>query len=393
MLILLIGLIKRQSRPSIEGNLITFGAFGGLGIILWLLWNAVIFGNPLYFIHTSSSTQAYQSALLISHNLPTYHDLWQSLRYYTLDVLDILGPIPCVLAALSVIVFIVRRRPIVETLAALTFLMPFVFSIVSLYTGQAILFIPEAVSVHAPQHLYNARFGAAMVAPVALFIATFIGRVGANTSAMDTAYQPLRGAGRSTTKGGRRSSSQPGVLAHMWGILAQSIAVMAIITQTALLASGGIIALQDGLHGASCEPYHPLTSYFAQHYDGGRILEDANAFTFDEANAGIDLRDIVSETSGELWNKALRNPAAYVDWIILRPQQSTSTAGNPVPAPDLVAQHINIHSPAFLAQFTLVVQEPTGIELYHRNGLPPLPTRPVPASILNAHKQCGIGGS
>jgi hypothetical protein len=200
----------------------------------------------------------------------------------------------------------------------------------------------------------------------------------------------------------------------VWGILAQSIAVIAVIAQTTLLASGGIIALQDGQHGASCEPYHPITGYLAQHYDGGRILEDPNAFTLDEANADIDLKNIVSETSGELWSKALRNPSAFVDWIILRPggpegiesvpakldasgTPTASSAERPSPMdrpiPDLVAQSLNIHSSAFLAQFTLVVQEPAGIELYHRNGLPPLPTRQVPASILTEHKLCGVGGS
>ena len=392
-LILVIGLIRRQSRMSIEGNLIIFGVFGGLGIGLWLLWNTVIFGNPLYFLHVSSSSQAYQTALLQAHKLATYHDLWQSLRYYTLDTLDIMGPILCILAALSILVFVARRRPIAETLAALAFLVPFVFYIVSLYTGQAILFIPEAVSATAPQHLYNARFGAAMVAPAALFIATLIcrGYIATSIRRRDSATKSLRRPPARLQESARLP--RPTFLARVWGILAQSIAVIAIIAQTTLLASNGIIALQDGQHGASCEPNHIITSYLAQHYDGGKILEDANTATFDEADASVDLKNIVSETSGELWSKALHNPSAYVEWIIVRPKQTLGATPITASVPDLVAQYIDIHSAAFLSQFTLVVQEPTGIELYHLNGLPPLPTRQVPASILTEHNLCGVGGS
>jgi hypothetical protein len=55
---------------------------------------------------------------------------------------------------------------------------------------------------------------------------------------------------------------------------------------------------------------------------------------------------------------------------------------------DLVAQRINPQDPVFLSQFTLVVREPSGLSLFHRNGLPPLPTRPVPDGLLTAHSLC-----
>jgi hypothetical protein len=67
-----------------------------------------------------------------------------------------------------------------------------------------------------------------------------------------------------------------------------------------------------------------------------------------------------------------------VDWIIMNPSNPN----------DLVAQSINPTDPVFLTHFTMVIQEPSGLSLFHQNGLPPLPTRLVPKSLLTAHNLC-----
>ena len=119
------------------------------------------------------------------------------------------------------------------------------------------------------------------------------------------------------------------------------------------------------------------------------VLEDVYTSDIDGLDAGVEFKNIINEGSGKLWTAALHNPAAFVDWIIVHPLELKL----PDESPDLVALNVNRQSPAFIAQFTLVVQEPTGIQLYHRNGLPPLPTRQVPPGLLTQHTLCGIGGS
>ena len=162
-----------------------------------------------------------------------------------------------------------------------------------------------------------------------------------------------------------------------------------ITVQTILVASGGVISLQDGQYGRSCAIYHQVNIYLAQHYTGGKILEDVFTSGIDGLDAGVDFKDIINEGSGKLWIAALHNPEAHVDWIIMHPLELKL----PDEAPDLVALNINQQSSTFIAQFTLIVQEPTGIQLYHRNGLPPLPTRPIPTGLLTAHRLCGTGGT
>jgi len=150
--------------------------------------------------------------------------------------------------------------------------------------------------------------------------------------------------------------------------------------QTVVVATGGLITVQDGQYGVSCAPEHPITVYLAQHYAGGKILEDVYTTNIDGEEAGVHFSNFIYEGSGELWRAALENPAGTVDWVIVHADDSS----------DPVTQHINIHGSTFNAQFTLVTQEfhKTLILLYHRNGLPPLPTRPVPPGMLTEHQFC-----
>jgi hypothetical protein len=73
----------------------------------------------------------------------------------------------------------------------------------------------------------------------------------------------------------------------------------------------------------------------------------------------------------QLKNAALRNPAASGDWIIKQP----GIAGSLDDPPDLIAQQIKLRNPAFLSQFTLIVQESSGIRLYYRQAAGSLQTR------------------
>ena len=349
--IVLIGWIKRLRWAQIEANFIIFGVFGGLGIGLWFLWCAIIFGDPLYFQRGPYSAQAQTNTFLQTHTLETYHNLFQSFRYYILLCVDTIGPILFLLAALSLVVFVFRRRLAPETFAVFVFLAPFCFYVLSMYTGQANLYIPQVVAANVAEKIFNVRFGAEMVAPVAFFV----GLLAAEWS--------------------------PSTFARIWTFLGPCFLIAVIVLQTALVVNGGIITLQDGQYGGSCAYTHPISAYLAQHYAGGEVLESIFSSKIDGTEAGLDLKDIISESSGQLWEEGLNNPASVADWIIVHPGLNL----------DPIATHIDLQSPAFLSQFTLVMQESDGLSLYHRKGLPPLPTRPLPSGFLTAHLLCKKG--
>jgi hypothetical protein len=158
-----------------------------------------------------------------------------------------------------------------------------------------------------------------------------------------------------------------------------------VIIQSLLTVQGGIVSLQSGQYGLDCAPLHLINVYLAEHYNGGRILSDTftsgtNALGLE---VGVDFKNVIYEGSGNSWTQALSNPAATVDWIEV----------NPTNVYDLVNKHINVESSLFLSQFTLVAQEDSGLSLYQRNDLPPLPTNPLPPGLLTAHRLCGSNGA
>jgi len=341
-LMIVIGFLKHISWAQIEANVIVFCSLGGLGILLWLLWCGLIFGDMLFFQRGPFSSQAQQKALIDAHVLFTYHDLWQSIRYYTIDSVLNVGLVLFVLGTIGVVFFVARRRLHAETMAALVFLVPFAFYIASLYLGQAALYVPGAVPPDLEHQIYNARYGVQMVAPTALFLATLISNL-----------------------------SLPRL--HR---LIQFVIIGVIIGQTIWTASTGIVSLQDGQFGLSCARSHQVIIYLAQHYNGGKILEDLYDTKIDALNpeAGIDFKNVIYEGSGKLWHQALRNPFSTVAWIIV----------NPANKYDQVTQHL---TPVFNKQYTRDIEEPDGLSLYHRNGLV-LSTRPIPTFLIAQHSLC-----
>ncbi len=352
LFILVIGKMRRTPWAEIESNLLAYATLGGLGIVLWVLWCLVIFKDPLYFQHSAFSSQAQQQSLIKLHYLFTYHDLWQSIRTYVVASAWNVGSMLLFLGAVGCALFYSKRRLTPETIAVSALLAPFAFYVFSLYTGQAALFVPGASPMHAPYNMtfYNTRYGVQMVAPTAIFIAIL--------ASIDT---------------------------KVWlrNFLQITLCFM-IVVQMFSMASTGIISLQDGQYGLDCAPLHPIVVYLAQHYAGGKIM--TNTFTSGTNAVGLDVgvnfKSVIYEGSGTLWRQALRNPASIVDWVVANPEDKR----------DLVTQGSHISDPLFLSQFTLVVQEQSGLSLYHRNGLGPLPTRPVPFGLLTEHRLCGLSG-
>lgn len=354
-LIIAIGWLKGHRWRQIQGNVILFGILGGIGIALWFAWCGIILGDPLYFQRGQFSSQSQQIAFLQKGYLYGYHNLWQSIRLYFTVSMKTIGYLLFALAAfaaLAVIVYVFyhlltfrknkNHARMESMLVALTFLIPFVFYVVSLYSGQAIIWVPGAIPASAPNQFFNVRYGVETVAPIALFLAILADGVV------------------------RRLKVRTAVLCL--------ILLAVIIAQSIFVGSTGIISLEDGISGRDCLPTSPIDFYLAQHYNGGRILVDTFNSNFNEAETGIDFKNIIYDGSGAYWDQGLRDPASVVDWVIAEPG-------------DLVSTHLDTKSPAFLQNFTLVVS--SGINfLYHKKGLPPLPTRTLPPGFLSEHRFC-----
>ena len=332
---------KRQSLGGQGAHLAVVGTLGGFGILLWFIWNWVIFGSPIDFLKGPFSS-AQQTKSYIAHGAAiTYQNLWMSIYTYTVASAESIGPVILVLGVVAVIVFVREHRFSPESLATLTLLVPFTFYVVAFYAGQDVMFVPDAN--HAPYYLFNARFGAEMAAPAAVFIATLTDWI--------TTRLPV---------------------GHM-------LLTLVICAQLVVTSWGGVISLQDGQFGMSCYPSHPVIAYLAQHYNGGRILIDLYRTSLDLSVANVPFRNEIYEGDHPAWEQALSRPAGSADWVI-------------VSKGDIVSQHISADGVAFYSVYVLVAEEHVAgapvIRLFHRRGLPPLPNRPLPSDVLTPYLAC-----
>ncbi len=337
-LIVIVDLFKRKGVQRIIGEVVLFATPGAFGIGLWLLWNYLLTGNPLFFQNGPYSAANQQQAFIARGQLPTFHNLPVDIITYGADVLTFAGPLLVVLAVIGLVVYLAGmwKRP--EGMVALALVAPVALYIVSLYSGQIVLYVPGVTTHVGLKDLFNVRYGASSVVPLAIFIGTLVKR-------------------------------------H-W--LLQIGAIVLILAQTTLTAAGGVITLQDGQSGLSCRPFTANDLFLAEHYTSGRILVDmyANAqaaSTFQMLD--IPLSNAVNIGSYKIWQAALADPAKYVDWILVTPN-------------DAVSQAIDVNSAEFQASFILVQRDSSGNEVFYKRGLPTLPTRPTPTQLIQRYAQC-----
>ncbi len=346
VLVIAIGVARRHPLKQMIANCFLFGTLASFGIMLWLAWNKIIFGDPLKFQHGVYSSLVQMQYFYGTELAIVTHNLWPSIRYYVLGCLDTLFPVISILALVALAKFVIRRRGIPEMLGALSFLAPLSFYAISFYTGQVTMLVPGDSS-----QLFNTRFGSEAVLPAALFIAT------------------LFSTGIKLPK--------PWMYAALNFILA-----FVIISQSVIIMTNGVITLEEGQYGDSCSSSDVIDIYLGQHYNGGLILEDIYLGSPNETQeVGIHLDRIIYQGSGDLWKRALKNPGAVVDWVLIGERSPES----PYPI------KVNTTSPLFTSQFTLV-SHGQGFDLYLRNDLlHSIPARPIPTKLLVDHQYCGTG--
>ena len=352
-LVVVNGLFRKQKWKQIQGNVLVFALLGGLGMLLWLAWDKMLFGDPLYFQHGPFSAQAQQLVYFHRGQLESYHDLVKSIKVYFSLTIDTVGLAPVIILGVSVLTFVVwglfaffkkkDRSALVVVMIIGVLLIPFAFYVESLYSGQAIIWIPGATPPTAPSQLFNTRYGIQTVAPVAVFLAILVHNV-------------LR------------------LLKGRMLIVGYILCALLVLAQAGYTSSTGIISFETGLYGTDCMPTTELDIYMAQHYNGGNVLMDLANPSLNDTEDGIDMKNVIYEGSGTIWAQALRNPVSTADWVVAGPG-------------DLITANIKLSYPPFSQQFELVAQY-KHLRLYHKRGLPPLPTKTLSPYFLSEHSTC-----
>jgi hypothetical protein len=267
---------------------------------------------------------------------------------------------------LSLIILFLRRQNFTKLIIVGVFLVPVGFYVFSLYSGQAIIFVPELNPLHVgKESIYNTRYGTLAMPSLALLTAI----LSAYITPIKIARLPDRFRGLIST------------VLRRYRYLPAAICVLAIVVQSIWITVTGVISLQDGQFGYSCFSARDYVDHMARYYDGGRILVDmagnATAYSLGPV-AGIDFKNIIYQGSAELWQQALQNPVAVADWIIL----------NPATPADRVAKAMDLNGLGFRIDYVLVSQDPNGARLYRRNGFAEGAERPVREDALIDNQLC-----
>jgi hypothetical protein len=333
-----------------EANVIFYATIGMSGIAGWVLWNAVIFHDALYF----QTGPFAKPSLWVSHADKAIGHLRIAALTYLYAMADNAGAAALALGVAGLIwyIYCTRLRP--ETIAPVALLSFIPFYVYALYSGQRPLHV-----VQLNGSLYNVRFGLLMVLPTAIFIGCLV------TVIPHRAPKWLRGTG-------------------------STVMVAAALACAGLVLHSGISTLTEALvfRATPAERANAAAAnWLRSHYTGGKVLMESfgnETVTFD---SHIPLGQIVYEGSFRQWYPDLADPLAHgIRWIYMR-----STPGNT----DQVFQ--KLHGSFELAAYRLVYSDPNRLvyELAPARWLASRPGEPAPQKpdvwLLRHHPHFRLG--
>ncbi len=284
VLTVLIGIMGWRSKfegRKIEGTVIAFAIIGGIAISGWMLWNLIIFGNPLSF----QVGEYAKPSLWVGSGEPSLGHPLVALRTYTIATVSNLWLPIAVLAVIGLIGYIVRERLSAHSLPVLSLLTLFPFFVFALYSGQRPLHVEQISG-----DLYNVRFGLLMVLPAAVLIGYLSSLL---TSRIYTQMASVVIIG----------------FVVMFGLWT------ATDTSNVVTLKEPVVALDTSYSTDSSE----ASAYLKEHYEGGLVLMESFGNELVLFEAGIPTGANLYEGSYQLWEPALAHPAGSdIQWIVMR---------------------------------------------------------------------------
>jgi glycosyltransferase involved in cell wall biosynthesis len=272
----------RERLRNVEAHLVFYSVVAFSGIAAWIIWNAAIFHDPLYFqtgAFAKPSLWVSRSDLAIGH-------LGIAARTYLYAMADNVGWIALAVAAAGLGYYLVHTRLRPETLAPVALLVIIPFYIYALYSGQRPLHVMQING-----SLYNVRFGVLAVLPVAIFLGYLVEAI--------------------------QNEHRRSIRAVGYAFLCYVAAAAAFV-----LAFGGIDTLKEPQSyqaSASQQANDHAAAWLRGHYRGGKVLMESfgnEAVTFESR---VPLGAIIYEGSYRQWQPALHDPLGHgIRWIYMR---------------------------------------------------------------------------
>jgi hypothetical protein len=276
--LVILRMIKKKGFKAAEGMFFFFCTLAGFGIFLWLLWNLLIFKDPLYFIFGPYSAHAQQAQLEQAGVLLTKGNLFLSLKLYFYALVYNTGAFTLFLGMIGAMVlwFDKKLTPAVR-IATTALIAPFIFNVLALYFGHSVLFI-QGLSGNT---WFNIRYGIMMMPSIAIFI---------------------------------------GYLIHKSGTLKYVILGLLLFTTIFTFTSQDAVTIDDARVGSSQKNVSEVSDWLKKHTTNqpGFILISAASHDAIIFSSGLPMSKFIHEGTGAYWDNATKAPDRWARWIIMR---------------------------------------------------------------------------
>lgn len=264
---------------------VIFSLISGMGPVLWILHNAVSYGNPIGFFNGPGSAEAIYAHQIATTGFryPTDGSLLISARYYIEDLKLIFGPWLLVLAVLGLMMWGLDRRLRKRRAVTLLLLVELPFYIQAMAGAAVGLYVPT----YFPHSYYNLRYGIEMLPAVALLVSFVV------SPALSRNFRK--------------------------GTVAACIVLLC--AQNVWMLAGGarnLPVVKEGVLNTPCKtgPERALIAYFRKHYDGKTILMESGNWPCVAPTLGIHYRKILCGNNKKYWRKLHTGAQHYVEWVV-----------------------------------------------------------------------------
>lgn len=266
---------------KMQGITVMFVTLSFFGIFMWLGWDALILGDPLYFTHSEFSANSQQKGWLARGQLPTYHDVWLSFAYYFITAMNGVGMIIFFVSLFGFAAYLKSKENKNRFIIGLLLSSMFLFYVLTLFIGQSVIFIPHITPPEFDWTLFNVRYGVMMVPFAAIFFAYLFSRF------------------------------QAGGKILLIGLF---------LFQFVLYGIGYSLPLSytDGVEGLSSAKRLDAERWLKDNYDGGLVLEDDFSRQLSIVRSGVPMKNVIYVGNKPYWEESLREPEKYARWIIVQ---------------------------------------------------------------------------
>lgn len=272
---------KVRGWRSAEGKLFVFCSLGGLGIVLWLLWNLLIFNDAFYFIFGPHSAHSQQLQLESEGFLHTKGDWIFSAKVYFYTWLYNTGAANLVLSVLGILVLFCSQKiqPILR-FASLILFAPIIFNILALYLGHSVI---NVIGISG-SNWFNVRYGVLMLPSVAIFIGVLISRI------------------------------------PRWGGIQATILLILISTNIYFISTNEAVSVVDARFGESQKNVTEVSTWLRSYtlHKSGFILVSAASHDAIIFSSGLLMERFIHEGTGSYYTAAIANPSHWARWIVVR---------------------------------------------------------------------------